>query len=599
MSAMPTSLPALLLEQAERRPGELALRHKRLGLWHETSWREYAERTARAGLGLLELGVEAGDRVAVLSTNRPAWLYADLGAQGIGAITVGIYPTSPEAEVSYLLSHSRAKVLIAEDEEQLDKALAVRDQLPHLERIVVVDPRGTDATDDESVITFEALEQLGERREASEFSERVSRLESNSTAIIVYTSGTTGPPKGAMLTHSNLIAAGAALVEVYGIDSRDEVLSYLPLCHIAERLTSVIDPVKAGSVVNFGEGIETFAEDLAEVQPTFFLGVPRVWEKVIAVVEIRMADASRLKRASYGLALRLGRWVARRRVRGEFGPLTRLGHALAWALAFGPLREKLGLRRVRVALTGAAPIAPRVLESLWALGVPVREAYGQTENTAMATFMPADDVRLGTVGRALPGVELRLAEDGEILTRSPGVFAGYFEDPESTAATIDADGWLHTGDIGERDGDGFLRITDRKKDIMITAGGKNVSPSEIENRLKVSPFIREAIVVGDQRRFLSALVGIEGDVVGDWAARQGVPYTTYADLSANESVHKLVASIVEEVNRDLAQVERIKRFELLPVELDHEEGQLTATQKVKRAAIADQFSEVIEGMYRQ
>jgi long-chain acyl-CoA synthetase len=595
----PGSLPAMLLEQAERRPDGLALRHKRLGRWREASWSDYARRAARVGLGLIELGIEPGDRVAVHSNNRPAWLYADLGIQGIGAITVGIYPTSPAAEVSYLLSHSGTKMLIAEDEEQLDKALAVRERLPALERIVVVDPRGIGGVDnDPMLISFDELERLGEQRELAEYRRAVDRLDPGATAVLVYTSGTTGPPKGAMLTHRNLVAAATALEQVYDIGPADEVLSYLPLCHIAERLVSVIDALRSGYVVNFGEGIETFSEDLSEVQPTFFLGVPRVWEKAMAGVEIRVADATRLKRAVYGIALRLGRRVAERRLRGSFGPLARLSYGLGWLVAYRPLREKLGLRRVRVALSGAAPIAPSVLEFLWALGVQVREGYGQTENTAMATYTPANDVRLGTVGRALPGVELRIGPEGEILTRSAGVFAGYLDDPDATSAAIDAEGWLHTGDVGELDADGFLRITDRKKDIMITAGGKNVSPSEIENRLKVSPFVREAIVVGDRRKFLGALVGIEGDVVGDWASRRGVAYTTYADLCANERVRELVAGVVDEVNDELAQVERLKRFELLPIELDHEDGQLTATQKVKRAAIAEQFSDLIDGMYR-
>lgn len=592
------SLPAMLLDQAERRPAELALRHKRLGRWREYAWEEYARRVAAVGLGLAELGVEAGDRVAVHSANRPAWLFADLGAQGIGAITVGVYPTSPAAEVEYLLGHCGAKVLVAEDQEQLDKALDVRERLPSLERIVVIDPRGLAAVEsDPTLLSFEELERLGERRERAEFQRRVAALEEAEPAIIVYTSGTTGPPKGAMLTHRNLVAAADATEGVYDVGPRDEVLSYLPLCHVAERLVSLIDALGRGYAVNFGEGVETFSADLREVQPTFFLGVPRVWEKVMAQVEIRVADASPLKRATYAAALRLGRRVARRRLAGSFGPLDRLLYGLGWLVAYGPLREKLGLRRVRVALSGAAPIAPGVLEFLWAIGVPVREGYGQTENTAMATYTPVDDVRLGTVGRALPGVELRIAGDGEILTRSAGVFAGYFNDPAASADAVDADGWLHTGDVGELDADGFLRITDRKKDIMITAGGKNVSPSEIENRLKVSPYVREAIVVGDRRKFLGALVGIEGDVVGDWASRRGIPYTTYADLSANAKVQGLVAGVVDEVNAQLAQVERVKCFELLPVELDHEDGQLTATQKVKRAAIAEQFAELIEGMY--
>jgi long-chain acyl-CoA synthetase len=376
------------------------------------------------------------------------------------------------------------------------------------------------------------------------------------------------------------------------------VLSYLPLCHVAERLFSVVDAIGTGYVVNFGEGGESFPEDIRDVQPTIFLGVPRVWEKLLAGVEIRMQDASWLKRATYRFWVGRGRRLAPKRMRGGLSPIDRAVAAAGGAVLYRPLLEKLGLSRVRVGISGAAPIAPKVLEYFWSLGVPVREGYGQTENTAVCTYTPEDDVRIGTVGRALPGVEIRIAEDGEILTRSRGVFQGYFRDPEATAATVDADGWLHTGDVGALDEDGFLTITDRKKDIIITAGGKNVSPSEIENRLKVSPYVREAVVVGERRKYLVALIGIEGDTVGDWAGRSGLAYTTYADLSHKPEVRELVGKWVEEVNGDLAQVETVKRFALIDRELDHEDGSLTATQKVKRKAIATEFEELIEGLYR-
>jgi long-chain acyl-CoA synthetase len=337
--------------------------------------------------------------------------------------------------------------------------------------------------------------------------------------------------------------------------------------------------------------------DLQEVQPTVFLGVPRVWEKMMAGVQIRLGDASPLKRTVARYWLKQGAKLARRRMTGSLGAVGRLKAGLGWVMVFRSLRNKLGLGRVRIALSGAAPIAPQVLEFFWALGVPVREGYGQTEGTAVATYTPADDVRIGTVGKALPGTEIRIAEDGEILVRGPAVFPGYFKNDEATRETVDAEGWLHTGDVGQLDADGFLTITDRKKDIIITAGGKNISPSEIENRLKVSPYVREAVVIGDGRKHLTALIGIEADTVGDWATRQHIPFTTYSDLSAKPEVRELVRQWVEQVNADLAQVETVKAFELLPKELDHEEGELTATQKVKRAAIAREFAPLIEGMY--
>lgn len=594
------TLPGLLAGRAAETPDGVALRSKELGRWVETSWAGYAERVAHVAAGLRVLGVQPGDRVSVHSENRIEWLLADLAVQGMGAVTVGIYPTSPAEEVEYLLAHSESVALVTEDEEQLDKAIAVRHRLPALRSVVVMDPRGVDLEAHPGVVSFAALEELGSRRADAIDQQRrsVEALEPDAAAIIVYTSGTTGPPKGAMLSHRNLLAVAETAALAYGAGPDDEVLSYLPLCHIAERLISCISSLYSGYVVNFGEGGPSFGIDMREVQPTFFLGVPRVWEKMLASVEIRVADATWLKRRAYHLAYQLAAPAARARMRGEQTFLDRLRYGIAWLLAFRSLRDKLGLGRIRVALSGAAPIAPQVLQFFWTMGVPIREAYGQTENSALCTFMPADDVRLGTVGRPAPGCEIRVAEDGEILTRSAGVFLGYFKNPEATAETVDADGWLHTGDIGELDADGYLHITDRKKDIIITAGGKNISPSEIENKLKVSPFVREAIVIGDRRKHLTALIGIEFDTAGDWATRQRIPYTTYEDLSRKPEVVELVQGVVDEVNGDLAQVETIKRFSLLPKELDAEEGELTATQKVKRAALSEQFADLIEAMYR-
>jgi long-chain acyl-CoA synthetase len=593
--AVAATLPARLLEHALDRPEDVALRSKHRGVWRETTWRGYAEQAARAGLALRALGVQAGDKVAVHSTNRPEWLLADLGAQGIGAVVVGVYPTSPAAEVEYVLRHSEAVVLVAEDEEQLDKALEVRERLPGLRRIVVVDPRNVRELP-EGVITWEDL-LAGADADVEAWTREVEGLADDATAIIVYTSGTTGPPKGAMISHANLRAAAEAYRVVFEGRPGDEVLSYLPLNHIAERLASVVNPVTAGYCVNFGEGADTFAADLRDVQPTIFVGVPRVWEKMLAGVQIRMADASRLKRWVWRLCEREGRRLARARMRGELRGADRVRERLVWALCFRALREKLGLGRVRVAVSGAAPIAPQVLEFFWALGVPVCEVYGQTENSAMGTYVARDDVRIGSVGRALPGVELRIAGDGEILTRSRGVFQGYFKAPDATAAAIDGDGWLHTGDVGVLDDDGFLTITDRKKDIIITAGGKNVSPSEIENKLKVSPYVREAVVVGDRRPYLVALVGIEADTVGDWATRRRLSFTTYADLSRKPEVRELIQGVVDEANAELASVEQVKRFALLERELDHDTGELTATLKVKRRAIEERFAGEIEGLY--
>jgi long-chain acyl-CoA synthetase len=589
-----TSLPAILLARARARPDAVALRVKRRGRWEEITWAGYADRVARAAHGLRALGVRPGDAVAIHSENRPEWVIADLAAQGIRATSVGVYPTSPAAEVEYLLAHSEAVVLVAEDEEQLDKALAVRERLPALKRIVLIDPRNVRSLDDPAIVTWDDLLREGD---VDAYAQGVAGIDPDAVALIVYTSGTTGPPKGAMLTHANLTWAAERFRQAFGTTENEELLSYLPLCHVAERLSSLINGLGTGYVVNFGEGGASFAQDLRDVQPTLFAAVPRVWEKMLATVEIRMADASRVKRAVYRAAITQGRRIAPRRMRGELTVADRLVAAACHAAALRALREKLGLARVERGICGAAPIAPQVLEFFWALGVPVYEIYGQTENAAVCTLMPFDDVRIGTVGRPLDGVELRIADDGEILTRSPAVFAGYLKDPAATAAAIDADGWLHTGDVGEIDERGHLTITDRKKDIIITAGGKNVSPSEIENRLKVSPYVREAMVVGDRRSYLVALIGVEGDAVSDWATRRGLAFTTYADLSRKPEVHELIARWVDEVNGDLARPEQVKRFSLIEKELDHEDGELTATLKVKRRALEERFAREIAELY--
>jgi long-chain acyl-CoA synthetase len=591
MGEQAASLIDHLLRHARERPADVALREKHLGRWRETTWAQYAQQVARAAAGLQALGVGQGDRVAIHGENRAEWVVCDLAVQALGAVAVGIYPTSPAAEVEYLLGHSEAKVVVCEDEEQLDKALSVREHVPGLQHLVVIDPRGVKAPGvlrwAEDVMAADPIDLEAAAR----------RIASDQTAILVYTSGTTGPPKGAMLSHANLVFAGRASGETFAVGPQDSALSYLPLCHVAERLFSVIDAVTAGYTVHFGDGPQTFAQDLREVQPTVFLGVPRVWEKMMATVEVRMNDASRVKRWAYRAALRRGRRLAKARMHGRLGAGARLQAAVLDAVALRALREKLGLLRVRAAISGAAPIAPQVLEYFWALGVPVREGYGMTENTACCTYTPEDDVRIGKVGPAIPGVEVRIAPDGEVLTRSGGVFQGYFRNPEATAETVDPDGWLHTGDVGVLDPDGFLKITDRKKDILITAGGKNVAPSEIENALKVSPYVREAVVLGDGRKYLTALIGIEADTVGDWAARRGIAFTTYADLARRPEVRELIQAWVDEVNRDLAQVEQVKRFTLLAKELDEEDGELTATQKVKRSAIAREFAGDVEALY--
>jgi long-chain acyl-CoA synthetase len=382
----------------------------------------------------------------------------------------------------------------------------------------------------------------------------------------------------------------------------DLLLSYLPLCHVAERIFTTWFNAGAGVQVNFAESIATVQANLREVQPTILFGVPRIWEKILAGVHIRLASATPLKRLGAWLWLRVADRIGSRLVarQGQHSVATRLAYAIGWLFFYRALRERIGVRRVRYAASGAAPIAPDVLKFFMGIGVPMHEVYGMTENTAVATANRPGRVKLGTVGEPHPGVELGIDPNtGEILTRHAGVFAGYFRDPEATARAKEPDGWLHTGDIGEWVGGTHVKITDRAKDIIITSGGKNIAPSEIENALKASPFIKEAIVIGDRRAYLTALIGIELDTVGEWASRRGLSYTTYRDLSEKETVIALVQSIVDAVNARFSSVEQVKRFRMLPKELDHEDGELTATQKVKRSAIANLFADSVEEMYRR
>ncbi len=583
------TLPGRLAVHAEERGDRVALREKRLGVWSERTWREYHEAVARVAHGLAALGVGPGDHVGILSDNRPEWLFADLAAQALGARSVGIYQTNPPDEVAWIANHSRCKVLICEDQEQVDKAVATRAQTPTLSHVVVIEPRGTTHYGDDRLMRWEDLDALGATR-ASEAPgahlERLLALDPDAPAMVVYTSGTTGTPKGALLSHRNA-SSGDGLVGVLGASDADQILSYLPLCHVAEKIFSLFLPLACGAVVHFGESIETVQTDLREVSPTIFLGVPRIWEKMQAGVTLRMKDASRLKRALFASAVAHGRKPG--------GAL--LGRVAADALVFRALQERLGLRRCRLPISGAAPIGAELLAWFHAVGIPVLEGYGQTECAGVSHVMPPDAVRLGTVGKPIPGTACRIADDGEVLVRGMGVFVGYLHDDEATRATVDADGWLHTGDIGVEDADGYLTITGRKKEILITAGGKNLSPERIENALKASPYIKEAVAVGDRKPFVGALIQVDAEAVGDWATRRQIPYSDYADLTRRPEVVALVDAAVQEANAHLARVESVRAFRLLPKELHQDDGELTATQKVRRRVVVDKHSALVDGLY--
>ena len=604
-----TYLPRLLAAAAAEQPDQVALREKRNGLWQDITWAGYAERVERMAFGLAALGVGPGDRVAIQSENRPEWLYADVGSNHLRAVIVGFYPTNPVDEVRYLLTDSGARVLIAEDQEQVDKALAVIDDVESLERVVYLDGRGLGDLADDRLISVDEMVRLGQvlREEQPDLlTGHDAERTPEDLVTLIYTSGTTGPPKGAMLTARNIAFATETFAHEpgmfgeEGLGRQDVLVSYLPLSHVVERAVSTWSGVRNRTVVHFAESIDTVTADLAEVQPTVLFGVPRIWEKIQAGVAIRVANASPVKRATYGVADRLGRRVAEQRIRdgGAISVSSRILALLAWLLAYRKVRRHLGLAKVRLALSGAAPISPEVLTWFLGLGVEIHEACGMTENTAIATTNYPGRVQIGTVGQAQPGIELRLDEQtGEVLTRHPGTFAGYWKRPEATAETVDAEGWLHTGDVGEWVKGDYLRIVDRLKDIIITAGGKNISPSEIENSLKASPYIKEAVIIGDRRPYLTALIGIEYETVADWAARRRIEYTTYRDLSTRPETVELISGVVKETNTRFARVESVRKFRMLHKELDHEDGELTATQKLKRQAFANTVPHLVEDMY--
>jgi long-chain acyl-CoA synthetase len=604
-----TTLASRVRDRALGDPQGVAMREKDLGVWQEVTWSAYWEHALDVAHGLLALGVEPGDRVAIQSENRREWLYLDVATTAVRGITTGLYSTNPPAEVAHVLADSGATVLLAEDQEQVEKALAVLDRLPRLERIIYLEPRGVRGrlTDPRFMFWAELLALGREHRAAypGAVERRMAEARPDDVATLIYTSGTTGPPKGAMLSVANVEYATAVLIDGGGFTSPppsadDVTLSYLPLCHVAERIFTTWFNAAAGVQVNFAESIETVPANLREVQPTILFGVPRIWEKVLAGITIRISSASRLKRLNYRLWMRAADRIGDTLVRtgGRHTPGTRVLAALGWVFLFRALRDRIGMRKVRYAASGAAPIAPDVLRFFMGIGVPMHEVYGMTENTAIATANRPGRIKLGTVGEPHPGIELRIDEQtGEIQTRHPGTFVGYWGNPEATAAAMTADGWLCTGDVGEWVDGTYVKITDRMKDIIITSGGKNVAPSEIENALKTSPYIKEAVVIGDRRPCLTALIGIELDTVGHWAQQRRLPYTTYRDLTEKPEVHALVQEVVDQVNARHATVEQIKTFRMLPKELDHEDGELTATQKVKRAALGRQFADLVESMY--
>ncbi len=594
------TLPRLFRQVVKERGEQVAMREKSLGIWRSITWREYGDGVRRVALGLVALGLRPGDVVSIVADNRPEWLYTDLGTISAGGVTNGIYTTDSPRQVEYIVNDSGTRFFFAENEEQLDKILEARARCPQLVKIFVFDMDGLHDFRDDQVMSFEALLELGaryDREHPGAFDPLVEVARPGDLAILVYTSGTTGPPKGAMLSHRNILFQIGYSDFVTEPRAGDQQLSFLPLSHVAERTFSVFYPLYTGATVNFAESIDTVPENIREVAPAMFFAVPRIWEKFYSSVALRMREATWLGRLAYGWAIGVGMRVAECRLQGQKPPAgLRLVYQLADLLVLDNVKRSLGLSRARGAVTGAAPIAPELIRWYLALGIDMREVYGQTENCGLATGMPGHRIKLGTVGIARPDTEVRVSPAGEILLKGPHVFLGYFKNPEKTAETI-TDGWLHTGDVGFIDADGFLTITDRMKDIIITAGGKNVTPSEIENQLKFSPFISDAVVIGDQRRFLSCLVMIDHETVAQFAQERNVPFTNFASLCRAPEIQDLIWGEIERVNKQLARVETIKKFRLIEQILTPEDDELTPTMKLKRTFVNVKYKDVIDTMY--
>ncbi len=595
-----TTLPRLFRHVVKERGDKVAMREKHLGIWRAISWRDYGDRAKHVGLGLVALGLKPRDVVSIIADNCPEWLYTDMAVLAVGGVTNGIYTTDSPKQVAYVVNDSDSRFLFVENEEQLDKILAVRAQCPGLLRIIVLDMEGLHNFHDAQVMPFAALLELGgayDRAHPGAWDDMVEIAGPDDLAILVYTSGTTGPPKGAMLSHRNILFQLAYSDFITRLHEGDNQLSFLPLCHIAERTFSVFAPLESGATVNFAESLETVPENIREVGPALFFAVPRIWERFYSGIALRMKDATALGQFAYRWAIGTGMRMADCRIEGSRPGLgLRLLYRLADFLVLDNIRRSLGLHRVRGAGTGAAPIAPELIKWYLALGIDMREVYGQTENCGLATGMPAERIKLGTVGLPRPGTEVMIAPDGEILLRGPHVFIGYYKNPERTAETV-IDGWLHTGDVGAMDNEGFVKITDRKKDIIITAGGKNITPSEIENQLKFSPYIADAVVIGDRRKYLTCLIMLDHETVAQYAQDHNVPFTNFASLCRAEPIQALIACEVEAVNAQFARVETVKKFRLIEQILTAEDEELTPTMKLKRGLVGRKYKELIDGMY--
>ncbi|HWS04980.1 MAG TPA: long-chain fatty acid--CoA ligase [Burkholderiaceae bacterium] len=597
------TVPAMFWNAVKQRGPKVWLRQKHLGVWRSMTWDQTAEAVREIAGGLLSQGFEHGETASILSNTVVEWVLADLAVLSCGGVANGIYPTDAASQVEYLCQDSATTILFVEDDEQLDKALEVRERLPRLRKIVVIDMEGLRDLDDPGVISLGALREEGRRYNRDHpdtLQARIAAVKPEDLAILVYTSGTTGKPKGAMHIHGGLTYTVRGYNVLISRDENDECMCFLPLCHIAERMGGEYFSLYTGAKLNFVENPETIPENVREIAPTVFTAVPRVWEKFYSGVMIALKEAGAVQQATYAWAIGVGTRIADRVLAGQpVGSGLKLQFTLARWLALNNVRKLIGIHRSRFLVTGAAPISPELVKWYLALGVPMLEVWGMTETCGASTGVPADRIKPGSIGPAAPFNQVRLdPQTGEILVKGPNVFKGYLNQPEKTAETIDAEGWLHTGDVGTVDPDGFFRITDRMKDIIITAGGKNITPSELENELKFSPYVTDAVVIGDKRPYLTVIIMIDQENVEKYAQDHDVPFSNYASLTRAPEVQALIQGVIDGVNKKFARVEQIKKFFLLDTQLTAEDEELTPTMKLKRKLVQTKYAAQIDAMYR-
>ncbi len=595
------TMPGLLRENALRYgASKVAIREKEFGIWQSVTWKEYYENVRDFALGLHKLGFKPGDKLSYAGDNRPEGLYSELAVQSLRGAVVGIYPDSHLDQVEYIINHSDSVFVVAGDQEQADKVLEIKEKCPKVLRLIVDDPKGMRRYDDPILMYFKDIQEMGRELNEKEprlFEEMVKNVSPDDVGMINYTSGTTGLPKGSMITQTNMFSVAKAQDTVDSADDTFEYVSFLPLPWIGEQEFGVYWPLYKAFTVNFPEKVETVQENIREIGPHIMLAPPRIWEKMCSEIQVKIQDAAWIKKLAYRLILPVGYKMADFKLRKEEPPWGwRLLNWIAYFALLRSLKNYFGLTRLRHVYTGGAPLGPEIFNMFQALGVNIKQAYGMTEQTAASIIHRTDDIRLDTVGTPIPGIEFRISDSGELLSRGDTIFKGYYKDPDATAKAL-RDGWFYSGDAALVEDDGHIIIIDRMSDVMKLTDGSKFSPQLIENKLRFSPFIIDAVVVGQERPFISAMVAIDMGNVGKWAENNQIPYTTFTDLSQKEEVYDLIGEEVKKTNESLPKVAKIKRFVLLYKELDADDDELTRTRKVRRKFVAERYRDLIDALY--